>query len=72
MLTLVPAYGRDYKSAEAAIADFNAGKDFLSVGFGMPAQGLATNKPDLVKMGTELAVRIRYNKQTKITTAAVA
>lgn len=26
--TLTPAYGRDYSSAKAAIADFLAGKDF--------------------------------------------
>jgi len=26
--TLVPAYGRDYKSKAAALADWNAGKDF--------------------------------------------
>ncbi len=26
--TLTPAYGRDYPSAKAAIADFLAGKDF--------------------------------------------
>lgn len=71
MLTLVPYYGRDYRSADAAIADFNADKDFLSVGFGMPARGIATNKADLLKAG-EKAVRIRYNKQTKITTVDVA
>lgn len=26
----VPAYGRDYKSAEAVLADWKAGKDFRS------------------------------------------
>jgi hypothetical protein len=27
--TLTPAYGRDYKTGKAAIADFEAGKDFV-------------------------------------------
>lgn len=29
-MTLTPAYGRDYKSAEAAVKDFYAGKDFYA------------------------------------------
>ncbi len=32
--TLVPAYGRDYKSKAAVQADFDAGKDFLTSGAG--------------------------------------
>ena len=31
VLVLIPAYGRHYESAEAAIADWNAGKDFRSL-----------------------------------------
>jgi len=27
--TLLPAYGRDYSTKAAAVADFEAGKDFL-------------------------------------------
>ncbi len=27
--TITPAYGRDYKSKAEAIADFDAGKDFI-------------------------------------------
>ena len=29
MLILSPAYGRDYKSKKAALADFEANKDFI-------------------------------------------
>ena len=29
MVTLTPAYGRDYKTSEAVIADFESGKDFI-------------------------------------------
>lgn len=32
-MTLTPAYGRDYNSAKAAIADFEAGKDFIANDF---------------------------------------
>lgn len=32
-LTLVPAYGRDYKSKKALMADWEAGKDFFAAGF---------------------------------------
>jgi hypothetical protein len=28
-LTLIPAYGRDYKTAKSAKADWKAGKDFI-------------------------------------------
>lgn len=29
MLTITPAYGRDYKSRDSVIADLRAGKDFI-------------------------------------------
>jgi len=29
MVTLTPAYGRDYKTVRAIIADYVAGKDFI-------------------------------------------
>ena len=32
MITLIPAYGRDYKSAKAALADWASGKDFQIAG----------------------------------------
>jgi hypothetical protein len=32
MYTLTPAYGRDYTSKKAAVADLNAGKDFVAQG----------------------------------------
>ena len=28
-MTVLPAYGRDYKSKKAALADWHAGKDFV-------------------------------------------
>lgn len=32
-LTLVPAYGRDYKNKREVLEAWNAGKDFMSTGF---------------------------------------
>lgn len=61
-MTLVPAYGRDYKSKKSVLEDFDADKDFsvadiMSSGY--------TNKADLVRMGVK-SVNIRYQKLTKI------
>lgn len=61
-LTLIPAYGRDYKSRAAVIADFDANKDFVTVGYG---SGGNTNKQDLLDMGV-VSVNIRYAKLTKV------
>ena len=51
--TVVPAYGRDYKSKAAAIADWNAGKDFRC-----EPQGCYITKAE----AQNLAITIRYNK----------
>lgn len=65
MLTLIPAHGRDYKSADAAIADFNADKDFIAVGYLVGQHDRPANKSALLKAG-EVRVRIRYNKLTRV------
>lgn len=52
---LTPAYGRDYKSKKAVLADFDAGKDFvLSEGF----RQSYINK-EQIAVGT--SVQFRYN-----------
>ena len=62
MITLVPAYGRDYKSAKAAEADWQAGKDFQI------AHGPYTSirdKASLVDMYGGISIRYdRLRKQT--------
>lgn len=62
--TLIPAYGRDYKSKAAVLSDWNAGKDFKCA-----LSGRHVNKPDamtyLVKQG-QTDVTIRYNKLTQV------
>ena len=53
-LTLIPAYGRDYKSKKEVLADWNAGKDFRIA----TASGYI-NKEDATK-GSLREVNIRY------------
>jgi len=59
-LTLVPAYGRDYKSKAAVQADWDANKDFQIHG------GPYINKADAEQKG--ISVRIRYQKLRKVMT----
>jgi hypothetical protein len=49
-LTAMPAYGRDYKSKAAVLADWDAGKDFKLIG------GPYINKQDC-----DQDISIRYN-----------
>lgn len=63
-LTLVPAYGRDYKSKKEVIEAFNANTDFLIASFMHPYDGKPANKTDLVRECS--AVNIRYKKLRNI------
>ena len=45
-MTVVPAYGRDYASADDARADWLAGKDFLVADIFSPWDGKPTGKDD--------------------------
>jgi hypothetical protein len=57
-LTVVPAYGRDYRSGKAALADWKAGKDFRIATVG-PDDGRYMSVRD---MTPDLRVIIRYNQ----------
>ena len=57
--TVVPAYGRDYKSAKAALEDWHGGKDFRA-----EPQGQYCSRRDF---GPTVMVNIRYAKLAKIT-----
>ena len=63
-LTVIPAYGRDYKSAKAVKADFDANKDFLICDMFSADDGRYVNAEQL-KSGDTLA--IRYANKTKQT-----
>jgi len=60
--TLVPAYGRDYKSAKEVKADWDAGKDFRICDMSSPDDGRLVNKPQVP--GRKF--NIRYKRLTAI------
>lgn len=62
-LTLVPAYGRDYKSKAALLADWEAGKDFLASG--IPVHGYTSIRDtDQFKEDGITHLHFRYKQQT--------
>jgi hypothetical protein len=65
MTTVTPAYGRDYKSKKAALADWNAGKDFIINDISNRWDGKPVNKQGAEEAG--LSIMIRYDKLRKIT-----
>lgn len=67
MLTLTPAYGRDYKSKAAALADWNANKDFIIADASNRWAGKPINKSQAV--GSGYYTWIRYDRLRKITRA---
>jgi len=61
-MTLVPAYGRDYKSAKAVKEDWVAGRDFQISDISSQNNGSYTSKRD---SDCFASVTIRYSKLTK-------
>jgi hypothetical protein len=59
-VTLVPSYGRDYKSKKAVQADWDAGKDFTINQFGHPDDGRQINKQDAAST-PGVTYNVRYN-----------
>ena len=62
-VTLIPAYGRDYKTKKAVLADWKAGKDFIIYSYGHRYDGKYINKEDADRGGE--TVSIRYAGRTK-------
>lgn len=60
MFTLVPAYGRDYKSLKELKAAWESDKDFQIAGIG-PDAGRYVNRPQL-----EGKVTVRYGGLRKV------
>lgn len=60
-LTLLPAYGRNYKSKKSIINDLNALKDFV-----ISHTGKYINKPQLEELQIS-SFNVRYDHQRKIT-----
>jgi len=63
ILTLMPAYGRDYKSKKALVEDFEAGKDFAVVGYGGSGY---TSRSELIAQGHR-EVKVRYKQGRQVT-----
>ena len=62
--TLIPAYGRDYKSKKAVLQDWNDNKDLMVNDMFHPSDGRYINKTDAQSQpGT---YNIRYDRNTKI------
>ena len=59
-LTLLPAYGRDYKSKKSVINDLNALKDFL-----VSNTGSYVNKQQFKELNIS-SFNVRYDQQRKI------
>lgn len=57
-MTLVPAYGRDYRSKTAVTMAWNADQDFLVADWNSPYHGKPVNKSQIPSNTT---VRIRYD-----------
>lgn len=67
-IEVTPAYGRDYKSAKDAKADWAAGKDFVVASVDTGRAGSYINIQDAPKGSTIL---IRYKRLTQVTTVQV-
>ena len=60
-LTLLPAYGRNYKSKKSIINDLNSLKDFV-----ISHTGQYINKPQFKELNI-ISFNVRYDQQRKIT-----
>ena len=61
-VTITPAYGRDYNTGTKAIADYDAGKDFILRSFNMPDKPI--NKPQCVAENMQVTIRYDNNRKT--------
>jgi len=69
-MTLVPAYGRDYRSRAAVEADFARDRDFLIADARSRWDGKPINRSQIVGEGVR-EVRIRYAKLRRVAVVRV-
>ena len=62
MITVIPAYGRDYQDASAVRKAWEAGKDFLISDIGNPWHGSYISVRDV----DGKPVKVRYSNLTKL------
>jgi hypothetical protein len=70
-ITVTPAYGRDYRSKAQAIADWEAGKDFILQDVMSPWDGKPINKEDAERSGFR-TIKIRYKQMRQIAVVKMA
>jgi hypothetical protein len=63
MITMIPAYGRDYTNAKKAIADWKAGKDFIVMSWGHPFDTKPANINDMKNE----KIMLRFSRLEKMT-----
>jgi hypothetical protein len=61
-MTVIPAYGSDYKSVAAAKKDWLAGKDFIICDISSQFDGRPINQQDAVGQ----SIMVRFSNLTKI------
>ena len=66
-LTVTPAYGRDYKSKKAALADWNSGLDFVVQDYKLHGY---INNADAKRVDVD-QIHIRYNDRTQLTVVII-
>ena len=66
MVTLTPAYGRDYKTAKAAEVAFTSGKDWVVADIMHPFAGRYCSLRDFVKSGETVKLRFNKNRSFKV------
>lgn len=64
-LTLVPAYGRDYKSEATLLADWKAGMDFRIMDASCRYSGAYINQQDALNTPALREVHVRYDRLLK-------
>lgn len=67
-MTIVPAYGRDYKSKKAVLQDWESDKDFIVASIGRYT-GRHINKTDAYNYRDEIDgdfINIRYDNKRKV------
>jgi deoxyxylulose-5-phosphate synthase len=65
-LTVIPAYGRDYKSAKAAKEDWHSGKDFIESTSNRYISRAELTNEHTNQFAKPIEVMVRYKKLTMI------
>jgi hypothetical protein len=64
MITLTPAYGRDYRSRRAVLADWEANRDFILYAFEDPWDGKPINRTQALESNLR-EMCFRYDRLRK-------